>query len=65
VENAYEIRWHPAPLRYSLLAAYCWLRAQEITDGLVELLIQIIHRIGTTAERRVLRRTLGLPRKIY
>jgi hypothetical protein len=27
-------------LRYSLIAAYCWLRAQEITDELIELLIQ-------------------------
>ena len=51
VENAYEIRRHPASLRYSLIAAYCWLRAQEITDDLIELLIQIIHRIGAMAER--------------
>jgi len=49
VENAYEIRRHPASLRYSLIAAYCWLRAQEITDDLIESLIQIIHRIGATA----------------
>jgi hypothetical protein len=42
VENAYEIRRHPASLRYSLIAAYCWLRAQEITDDLIEMLIQII-----------------------
>lgn len=53
VENAYEICCHPASLRYSLIAAYCWLRAQEITDDLIESLIQIIHRIGATAERRV------------
>jgi hypothetical protein len=29
VENACEIRRHPASLRYSLIAAYCWLRAQD------------------------------------
>jgi hypothetical protein len=60
VENAYEIRRHPASLRYSLIAAYCWLRAQEITDDLIELLIQIIHRIGASAERRVERELLAL-----
>jgi hypothetical protein len=39
--NAYEIRRHPASLRYSLVAAYCWLRALEITDDVNELLNQI------------------------
>ena len=60
VENAYEIRRHAASLLYSLIAAYCWLRAQEITDDLIELLIQIIHRIGASAERRVERELLAL-----
>ena len=64
VENAYEIRRHPSSLRYSLIAAYCWLRAQEITDELIELLIQIIHRIGTTAERRVERELIGTLKRV-
>ena len=64
VENAYEIRRHPASLRYSLIAAYCWLRAQEITDGLIESLIQIIHRIGATAERRVERELIGTLKQV-
>jgi hypothetical protein len=64
VENAYEIRRHPASLRFSLLAAYCWLRVHEITDGLVELLIQIIHRIGATAERRVERELIGTLKRV-
>jgi Domain of unknown function (DUF4158) len=64
VENAYEIRRHPASLRYSLIAAYCWLRAQEITDDLIELLIQIIHRIGATAERRVERELIGRLKRV-
>jgi hypothetical protein len=29
VENVYEIRRHPAPLRYALIAAYCWLRRKK------------------------------------
>ena len=59
MENACEIRRHPASLRYSLIAAYCWLRAQEITGDLIESLIGIIHRIGATAERRVERELIG------
>ena len=64
VENAYEIRRHPSSLRYSLIAAYCWLRAQEITDDLIELLIQIIHRIGATAQRRVERELIGALKRV-
>ena len=48
-----ELRRHPDPIRYTLIAAFCWQRSQEITDSLVELLIQIIHRISINAERRV------------
>ncbi|EAW36256.1 putative transposase [Lyngbya sp. PCC 8106] len=48
-----ELRRHPDPIRYTLVAAFCWQRSQEITDSLVELLIQIVHRIGIRAERKV------------
>ena len=41
------------PVRLTLLAALCWVRQTEITDGLVELLIRLIHRINARAERRV------------
>jgi hypothetical protein len=47
------LRAHPEPIRLTLLAALCWQRSQEITDSLVDLLIQIVHRIGARAERRV------------
>ncbi len=36
-----------------MIAAFCWLRSQEITDSLVEILIQIVHRLGVKAERKV------------
>ena len=35
------------------MAAFFWLRGREITDNLVELLIQIVHRISVRAERKV------------
>ena len=31
-----EVRRHPEPMRYTLLAAFCWQRRQEIIDGLVD-----------------------------
>ncbi len=53
VEAPSHLHRHPEPRRYTLMAAFCWLRIQEITDNLVELLIQIVHRIGARASRRV------------
>ncbi|WP_414589730.1 Tn3 family transposase [Scytonema sp. PCC 10023] len=52
-ETPGELRRHPISIRYTLIAAFCSRRSQEITDSLVELLVQIIHRIYVNAERRV------------
>lgn len=52
-EKLPELRRHPEHVRYTILSAFFWLRAREITDNLIELLIQIIHRIGVRAERKV------------
>jgi TnpA family transposase len=46
-------------VRWTLLAALCWARQSEITDGLVEVLIGLIHRIGARAERRVEKELIG------
>jgi hypothetical protein len=48
-----ELRRHPSAIRYTLVAAFCWQREQEIIDGLVTLLVQIVHRLSLNAERRV------------
>lgn len=53
VEEPSRLRAHPTPTRLTLLAVLCVLRSQEITDGLVDLLIQIVHRIQIHAEERV------------
>jgi Domain of unknown function (DUF4158) len=47
------------PVRYTLLAALCWTRQAELVDGLVELLIGLIHRINARAERRVEKEIIG------
>jgi hypothetical protein len=48
-----DLRATPRPVRLTLLAALCAVRVSEITDALVELLIGLIHRINTRADRRV------------
>ena len=46
-------RDHPREVAMTLLAVLCWCRLTEVTDSLVELFIQLVHRINTRAERRV------------
>lgn len=48
-----DLRRHPRPLRLTLLAVLCHCRRTEITDSLVELLIGVVHKVHTRAERRV------------
>jgi TnpA family transposase len=48
-----DLRGAPAPVRMTLLASLCWLRASEITDALVDLLIGLVHKINARADRRV------------
>jgi hypothetical protein len=47
-----EMRLHPAPIRYTLLATFCWQRRQEVIDELVELLIRLIHRIACGPKKK-------------
>ncbi len=72
METLHELRRHPAAIRYTLLAAYAAQRRPEIIDTLVELLMQLVHRIETRAERSIvktfvaeLRRVEGKPRLLY
>jgi hypothetical protein len=52
------MRRHPAPVRYTFLAAFCWQRRRDIIDGLVDLLVLVVHRIGMRAERNVVQELL-------
>ena len=58
VEAPYELRRHATPLRLTLLAVFGHLRERELTDTLVDLLLNTVHRIGARAERRVERELL-------
>ena len=64
--RARATRWYPSdfraaprPVRLTLLAALCWVRTAELTDGLVELLIGLVHKIDARAEHRVERELLA------
>lgn len=52
-ESAWELRRHPDVICYALAAVFCWQRQMEITDDLIDLLIQVVHNIGKRAENRV------------
>ncbi|PRX59564.1 hypothetical protein B0I32_1197 [Nonomuraea fuscirosea] len=41
------------PVRLTVLAALCQVRQAELIDGLVELLIQLVHKISVRAEQKV------------
>jgi len=58
VEAPHALRRHPDPARLTWLAAFVHLRARSLTDDLVDLLIETIHRIGARAERKVERELL-------
>jgi TnpA family transposase len=53
VEEPSRMAAHSKAKRLTLLSALCVMRAEEITDGLVDLLIQIVHRIDVRAEKKV------------
>ncbi|OMF74484.1 hypothetical protein BK145_24175 [Paenibacillus peoriae] len=63
-EDIRELRRHPDPIRYALLCTFFWIRSQEITDNLVDLLVQIIHRISVRAERKVEKEILNDLRRV-
>lgn len=67
-----DLRAAPRPVRLTFLAALCPLRASEITDALVRLLIGLIHWINARADQRVereltedLRRVCGKEAILY
>lgn len=52
-ESPSSLKAHPPAVRYTLLAALCFMRLREVTDGLVEVLIQIVHKIGARSEKKI------------
>lgn len=63
-ESSWELRRHPPEIRHALVAAYCWQRQHGIIDALIDLLIQVIHKIGTRAENKVEQELLNDLRRV-
>ncbi|ERP98378.1 transposase [Labrenzia sp. C1B10] len=55
-ETAAEMRRHGETKRLGLLAIYIMSRRAQLLDGLVDLLIEVVHRIGTKSRRKVINR---------
>ena len=59
-----ELRRHEPPTKALLMGALCFSRGREITDSLVDLLVDLVHRIGARAERRVVKELLADLRRV-
>jgi len=64
IESAWEMRRHPDGIRYTLACAFLLQRRGEIIDGLIELLIQLIHKIKIRSEKRVTKEIAGNVREV-
>lgn len=57
-ESVREIRRPPSTVRYTMVAMFCWRRRQQLTDALIEMLMLLIHNLGTRAEKRSIKSSL-------
>ena len=52
-EHAGEMRAHPAPIRYALMACFIHARTMDVTDDVVRMLLEIIRRMDTQTEKHL------------
>jgi TnpA family transposase len=52
-ERAGEMRAHPAPIRYALMACFIHVRTMDVTDDVVRMLLEIIRRMDTQTEKHL------------
>lgn len=58
VKEPYELRRHARPLKITILAIFIYRRIEELTDHLVDLFVETVHRMGKKAETKI-EHTLG------
>lgn len=63
-ESIRELRRHPPAIRYSMVAMFCWRRRQQLTDALIDLQLQLIHNLGTRAEKKIDQRQFAAFKKV-
>jgi TnpA family transposase len=54
-ETAWAMRRHPDDRRHALYALFLAHRERELTDGLVDLLVEVVHKVGRKAKKRVVK----------
>ena len=54
-ESPWRMRQHPVDRRHALYSIFLAYREREITDGLIDLLIEIVHKIAVQSKRSVIR----------
>jgi len=52
-EHAGEMRAHPAPIRYALIACFIHARTMDVTDDVIHMLLEIIRRMDTQTEKHL------------
>jgi Tn3 transposase DDE domain/Domain of unknown function (DUF4158) len=52
-ERAGEMRAHPSPIRYALLACFIHQQTTDVTDDVVRMLLEMIRRIETQTDRHL------------
>ncbi|KPC50971.1 Uncharacterized protein AC509_4332 [Pseudomonas amygdali pv. morsprunorum] len=63
-ESIRELRRHPPAVRYSMVAMFCWRRRQQLIDSLIDLLLQLIHNLGTRAEKKINKKQFAAFKKV-
>ncbi len=63
-ESIREMRRHPPVIRYSMVAMFCWRRRQQLTDLLLDLLLQVTHHLGARAEKKIDQRHFAQFKKV-
>jgi len=64
-ESAWEVKQHPPTIRYGLFAIYLYQRQGEIIDDLIDLFVQIVHRVSVRAERKLVKALLSDFQKVH
>lgn len=72
VEEPFELRRHAGPLKVTLMTAFLHRRSEDLTDILVDLLVETVQKMGKKAERRIdvgldetLKKAAGKMAKLY
>lgn len=53
VEEPFELRRHAGPLKTTLVTAFLHRRTEDLTDNLVDLLVETVNKMGKGAEKKI------------